>query len=128
MRSRQPAKRDLVALQEFRWPVAVDGYEWVAAAGAAGQPGVAQKTGFPDVDITLVRVDLGLFNDFAQVPPSREGILEFVYWHGLLGLSADNAESQAQWRRHVGLMDRAIRLSRAGDRDRAGTESCFVPR
>ena len=36
--------------------------------------------------------------------PTQEGILEFVLWNGLLGLSADNAKSQAQWRRHIGLM------------------------
>ena len=131
---RQPAKKDLVVVQEFEWRIVIAGYEWSTAIPPDGQPGIALKPGYltedrrelradlPEADVYEGPVRLGLFVDFADTSWSREGIEQFAYVYGLLGISDVWAESQADWRRHIDRMSRAISLLRSGettDEDRA---------
>ena len=110
---RSPRPRDLVALQEFTWGVWVGGYEWARSVGPEGLPGVVLRPEAMQLERVEVRVHPGLFVDFAQVRPTRQGILEFVYLNGLLGLSDERGEPQAVWRHHIGRMKQAVELARS---------------
>src|SRR4051794_34224814 len=85
-------------MNEFKWPVAAEGYRWVESREAVppmsdqASPVLVCQTASPSIApakwYAPLREKPALFRTFADTPATPEGILGFVRKYGMLGGSA----------------------------------------